>query len=59
MIRGAMKIEVRRGAVFWRWILKSSNGATLGVSETYFQKSNAVRAADKLSKAINVPYVVF
>lgn len=58
MIRAAMKIHVKRGPIFYRWILRASNGQTLAVSETYWGKSNAVRAAEKLGKAIKVPVVI-
>lgn len=58
MITAAMKIHVKRGPIFWRWVLVATNGQVLGVSETYLTKSNALRAAKKLGKAIKVPVVI-
>lgn len=57
MIRGAMKIQVKRGAIFYRWVLAATNGQILAVSETYYSRNNARRAAEKLGKAINVRVV--
>jgi hypothetical protein len=50
-----MHIEVR-GKLLYHWVLLSSNGQVVATSETYFSKSNAWRAARKLSVAINVPF---
>jgi len=50
-----MHIEVR-GKLLYHWVLVSSNGQVVATSETYYSKSNAWRAARKLSVAINVPF---
>jgi hypothetical protein len=52
--RGA-RIEVR-GKLLYHWVLIAGNGEVLATSETYFKKSNAARAALKLSQSISVPW---
>lgn len=39
----------------WYYRLKSSNGQTLTVSEGYFSKWNARRAAKKIASSLDVP----
>jgi uncharacterized protein YegP (UPF0339 family) len=43
-----MKIKVVRKTIFWYVKLVGDNGETLMVSETYFSKTNAERAGNKL-----------
>lgn len=50
-----MKIEVRRKRLFFYWRIVARNQQVLGTSETYFSKSNALRAAHKLGKALKLP----
>jgi uncharacterized protein YegP (UPF0339 family) len=50
-----MHIEVR-GKLLYHWVLIAGNGEVLATSETYFSKSNAARAAKRLSDAIGVPW---
>jgi hypothetical protein len=49
-----LHIEVR-GKLMFHWVLIAGNGEVLATSETYFSKSNADRAAKRLSEAIGVP----
>jgi uncharacterized protein YegP (UPF0339 family) len=46
-----MKVIVYR-KLFWRVKLVSPNGKTLMVSEAYYSRSNAVRAAQKLRELL-------
>jgi hypothetical protein len=50
-----MHIEVR-GKLLYHWVLVAGNGEVLATSETYYSKSNAERAAWRLSKAIGVEW---
>ena len=50
-----MRIEVR-GKLLYHWVLVASNGEVLATSETYYSKSNAYRAANRLSRAISVGF---
>lgn len=50
-----MEIKVRKKLLFWYWRLQAANGQIIATSEVYYSKSNAMRTAKKLSKAINVP----
>jgi uncharacterized protein YegP (UPF0339 family) len=43
-----MKAIVYRKKLFWRVKLIGANGQTLMVSETYYSRSNAVRAAQRI-----------
>ena len=43
-----MKVIVYRRNMFWRVKLVAANGEILMVSETYYSRSNAVRAAQRL-----------
>ena len=47
-----MKVVVYKKHVFWRVKLVAANGNTLMVSETYYSRSNAVRAAQKLRELL-------
>jgi uncharacterized protein YegP (UPF0339 family) len=47
-------IEVRVRLIY-HWVLVAANGEVLAISETYFSKSNASRAAVKLRNAVQVP----
>lgn len=47
-----MKIQVKRKTLFWYVILKGDNGETLMVSETYYSKGNAMRAALRIKQEI-------
>jgi uncharacterized protein YegP (UPF0339 family) len=53
-----MKLVVFNGADGWYYHLKGTNGQTMLTSERYYTKWNAKRAADKLSKANNIPLEV-
>lgn len=47
-------IEVKRGVVRWYYLIKHGNGQTLNVSQHYWSKSNALRAAHRLGKKLNM-----
>lgn len=47
-----MYIEVKQGVVRWYYHVKSANGNILSTSQKYYSRSNALRAARKLSKHI-------
>lgn len=49
---GHMKIEVYKKLLLWRVKLVAKNGEPLLVSETYYSKSNAQRAAKNLRKEL-------
>ena len=49
-----MYLKLKRNKIFWHYVLKSKNGQVLSTSENYFSKSNAIRAAQKLAKALKV-----
>jgi hypothetical protein len=48
-----MRIEVR-GKLLYHRVLAAANGEVVATSETYYSKSNANRAARRLSDAIGV-----
>jgi uncharacterized protein YegP (UPF0339 family) len=47
-----MKVQVYRKRFFWRVKLVATNGEILMVSETYYNRSNAVRAAQRLRELL-------
>jgi uncharacterized protein YegP (UPF0339 family) len=47
-----VRVVVYRKHLFWRVKLVGANGETLMVSETYYSRSNAVRAAQKLRELL-------
>jgi uncharacterized protein YegP (UPF0339 family) len=47
-----MKVLVYRKRFSWRVKLVAANGETLMVSETYYSRSNAVRAAQRLREVL-------
>lgn len=47
-----MKIEVYKKLLLWRVKLVAKNGEVLMHSETYYNRSNADRAAKRLKKEI-------
>lgn len=47
-----MKVQVYRKRFFWRVKLVGANGEILMVSETYYSRSNAVRAAQRLRELL-------
>jgi uncharacterized protein YegP (UPF0339 family) len=47
-----MKVVVYKKHFVWRVKLVGANGETLMVSETYYSRSNAVRAAQKLRELL-------
>jgi uncharacterized protein YegP (UPF0339 family) len=47
-----MKVVVYKKNLFWRVKLVAANGEILMVSETYYSRSNAVRAAQKLRELL-------
>lgn len=47
-----MKVEVYRKRLLWRVRLVGRNGETVMVSETYYSKSNAERAAKLVKMTI-------
>lgn len=49
------KVVVFQGKIRWYWHLISANGAVLAVSEAYYQRSNANRAAAKLANGLGIP----
>lgn len=49
-----MHIKLMRKTFFWYIKIVAGNGETLLTSETYFTKSNAKRAAEKLSKKLGM-----
>lgn len=52
-----MKIRVLRKFVFWYWRMEGRNGKVHATSETYFSRSNALRAARAVSKQTGVDVV--
>ena len=46
-----LHVEVR-GKLLYHWVMVGSNGEVLATSETYYSKSNANRAARRVSDAI-------
>lgn len=55
------RVELFKGAgrviPGWYYRVRSSNGQTLSVSESYVTKWNAKRAARKIAKSLRVPLV--
>jgi uncharacterized protein YegP (UPF0339 family) len=47
-----MRAIVYRKNLFWRVKLVAANGETVMVSETYYSRSNAVRAAQRLRELL-------
>jgi uncharacterized protein YegP (UPF0339 family) len=47
-----MKVVVYKKHLFWRVKLIAANGEILMASETYYSRSNAVRAAQKLRELL-------
>jgi uncharacterized protein YegP (UPF0339 family) len=45
-----MRVEVTKGRRKWFWRLVASNGQVLAVSQKYFSKYNAKRAATRLAE---------
>lgn len=50
------QVKVTKGKVRWFYRVKSSNGNILTVSQKYFQKSNAIRAAKAIAKQMQIRY---
>ena len=48
----SMRVVVYRKRLLWRVKLVGANGETVMVSETYYSRSNAVRAAQRLRKLL-------
>jgi uncharacterized protein YegP (UPF0339 family) len=48
----SLKVVVYRKNLFWRVKLVAANGEILMVSETYYSRSNAVRAAQRLRELL-------
>jgi uncharacterized protein YegP (UPF0339 family) len=48
----ALRVIAYRKHFFWRVKLVGANGETLIVSETYYSRSNAVRAAQRLRELL-------
>lgn len=48
----SVKVLVYKKRFLWRVKLVAANGQTLMVSETYYSRSNAVRAAQKLRELL-------
>jgi uncharacterized protein YegP (UPF0339 family) len=44
-----MKIKLLKGKVRWYYTIVGNNGETIAVSQKYFSKSNAKRAARKVA----------
>ncbi len=53
-----MEIVTQKKTLFWYNILKDQNGQTLMTSETYFSKSNAVRAGRFAAKRLQIVHRV-
>lgn len=51
-------IEVKRGTLVWHWRIKAGNGEILATSETYYSRSNAIRAARKIADEFSWGLVV-
>jgi uncharacterized protein YegP (UPF0339 family) len=47
-----MKVVVYKKHLFWRVKLVAANGEAVMVSETYYSRSNAVRAAQRLRELL-------
>lgn len=50
-----MYIKIR-GKILFHWVIIAKNGQVLGTSETYYSKGNAVKAARKLARSMNIDY---
>jgi uncharacterized protein YegP (UPF0339 family) len=50
-----MKVIAYKKRFLWRVKLVAPNGETLMVSETYYSRSNAVRAAQRLRELLGEP----
>ena len=54
-----MQFELRRarGNQPWYWLIRASNGQVLATSETYYNRQDAINAADSVRKnAANAPF---
>lgn len=54
-----MQFELRRatGSQPWYWLIRASNGRVLATSETYFNRQDAINAADSVRKnAATAPF---
>lgn len=49
-------IQLVKRAIFYRVHIVGANGETMLVSETYFNKGNAERAALSLAKIMKLPF---
>jgi uncharacterized protein YegP (UPF0339 family) len=47
-----MKVKVFHGKLRWFWHLVARNGEILAHSQGYYSKSNAIRAANKLTNGL-------
>lgn len=46
--------EIFKGRLRWRWNLVGANGEVVAVSQAYWSKSNAIRAAVRLAEAMSL-----
>lgn len=48
-------VIIKRKNLLWRVYIVGNNGENMLTSETYYSKSNATRAAIRISKALGIP----
>lgn len=49
-----MDLELKRKLLFWYLVLKAKNGEIVMVSETYYSRSNALRAYRQVMKSLKI-----
>ena len=50
-------LELRRGLIFWHYAIVAGNGQVMATSETYFSKSNAVRAVEEAATDLGLNWI--
>ena len=50
-----MYVKLKKGRLFWHWVLRANNGEIVSTSETFFSRSNALRGAGRFCELTNIP----